>query len=415
MNDIIIIGGGISGLYLQYKLLKRRKYKKVLLVEKYNRLGGRIFTYKTNVNNTNYSMEAGAGRFSNNHKNLFALIRDMKLSNKIIEIGGKVDYYPRKLKWKKSKVSNFSPYDYIDLILKEIKIDKSLQQLTFGEFLNKNINKEINEFIRDTYPYKDVFKTNAYDAIRLYKRDLKDSTRFFILKGGLNQVVDNLKKEILRMGGIIKLNTECKEIVEVNKEFLISTNNKNYMCKKLILTAQRPDLQKIKYLKSINHLLNSVRNANLCRFYFIFDTSKKEAWFTNIKKSITDSRVSYFIPINSKTGLVMISYVDEHNAKFLRKMEKENKNKFINFILSECEKIFNIENIPKPIWTKSFYWENGVGDWKKNVDSDQIQKAIVKPYTGKHIYICGENWSKNYQCWIEGSLDTANNVLKKIN
>ena len=194
MNDIIIIGGGISGLYLQYKLLKRRKYKKVLLVEKYNRLGGRIFTYKTNVNNTNYSMEAGAGRFSNNHKNLFALIRDMRLSNKIIEIGGKVDYYPRKLKWKKSKASNFSPYDYIDLILKEIKIDKSLQQLTFGEFLNKNINKEINEFIRDTYPYKDVFKTNAYDAIRLYKKDLKDSTRFFILKGGLNQVIDNLKK-----------------------------------------------------------------------------------------------------------------------------------------------------------------------------------------------------------------------------
>ena len=95
----------------------------------------------------------------------------------------------------KSKISNFSPYDYIDLILKEIKIDKSLQQLTFGEFLNKNINKEINEFIRETYPYKDD-KTNAYDAIRLYKKDLKDSSRFYILKGGLNQVVDNLKKKL---------------------------------------------------------------------------------------------------------------------------------------------------------------------------------------------------------------------------
>ena len=52
-------------------------------------------------------------------------------------------------------------------------------------------------------------------------------------------------------------------------------------------------------------------------FYFIFDT-KKCAWFKNIKKTITDSRLSYFIPINYDTGLVMISYVDEHNAIFLK-------------------------------------------------------------------------------------------------
>ena len=37
----------------------------------------------------------------------------------------------------------------------------------------------------------------------------------------------------------------------------------------------------------------------------------------------------------------------------------------MEFILKECEKVFKIKNIEKPTWFKCFYWENGVGNWKK--------------------------------------------------
>ena len=52
--DIIIVGGGIAGLYIQNKLLK--KYKNILLIEKDNRLGGRILTYNKKIKGVNYSM-----------------------------------------------------------------------------------------------------------------------------------------------------------------------------------------------------------------------------------------------------------------------------------------------------------------------------------------------------------------------
>ena len=110
----------------------------------------------------------------------------------------------------------------------------------------------------------------------------------------------------------------------------------------------------------------------------------------------------------------MISYVDEYNAKFLKKMELESKTKLINYLLKECEKMFGIKNIKKPIWTKSFYWENGVGDWKPGFNSKLIEKKITKPLKKENIFICGENYSSEYQCWIEGSLKTAENVLSKI-
>ena len=233
-------------------------------------------------------------------------------------------------------------------------------QNTFKEWLNKHVNKKIVDYIIDTYPYKDMFKVNAYDALNLYKKDLNINNNFYVLGGGLMQIIEKLEEKIISMGGIIRLNTELKDIKNIEDNYLLKTNKCNFFCKKVILTGQRPDLLKIKYLNPLKKTLNSVKNAKLCRFYFIFDT-KKCSWFKNIKKTITDSRLSYFIPIDYEKGLVMISYVDAHNASYLAKMELENKNKFINFILDECKDIFKIEKIPKPIWTKKFL----LGTWSR--------------------------------------------------
>lgn len=415
MTNIVIIGGGIAGLYMQNKLLKKNKFKSVILLEKNSRLGGRVYTYNTVVNNTEYSMEAGAGRFSSNHNRLFSLIEQYNLKDKVIKLNKTVDFYPRNRNLKNSKISHFLPYDFLDEIARKIKLTDDLKDISFKKWLSKNVSSNIMNFIVDTYPYKDIFKINTYDAIRLYKKDLNINNNFYILNGGLSQIVYKLKNDNLSMGGIIKINTQCNDVKynDKTKIFTIITNKNDYTTDNIVFTCQRPDLLKFNILSPVKHLLQSIRNANLCRFYFIFDT-KKCAWFKNLKKTITDSRISYFIPIDSEKGLVMISYVDEYNARYLKRMEEKNKLEFIQFMVSECKKIFGIDDIPMPIWTKSFYWNNGVGDWKVGVDSLQVQRKIIKPINGMKLYICGENYSRDYQCWIEGALQTADKVLNKL-
>ena len=68
--DIIILGGGIAGLYTAYKLNKCSPHLKILLLEKENYLGGRVFT----VHQGDMNVEAGAGRFADNHKYLMELL-----------------------------------------------------------------------------------------------------------------------------------------------------------------------------------------------------------------------------------------------------------------------------------------------------------------------------------------------------
>ena len=58
MFDIIIIGGGISGLHTYYKLIQQNKYNKILLLEKNDYFGGRILQIqKTSIIPTIHSQQ----------------------------------------------------------------------------------------------------------------------------------------------------------------------------------------------------------------------------------------------------------------------------------------------------------------------------------------------------------------------
>jgi len=93
--DYIILGGGIAGLYSIYKLSKEYPNKTILLLEKTNRFGGRVESIQLQPkNDPEYIIEAGAGRFSQHHPNLQALITEFGLASKIQPANATPKYYP---------------------------------------------------------------------------------------------------------------------------------------------------------------------------------------------------------------------------------------------------------------------------------------------------------------------------------
>ena len=74
MEDVIIIGAGLSGLSTAYNLKKKNiKFK---IFEAQNRLGGRI---ETIYGNQNTPMEMGATWFGKEHKNLLQLLSELNI------------------------------------------------------------------------------------------------------------------------------------------------------------------------------------------------------------------------------------------------------------------------------------------------------------------------------------------------
>ena len=90
MFDVIVLGGGIGGLYAAYSVLKKHHGASVLVLEKESYLGGRVFTYHDKF----MTVEAGAGRFHKKHFLLMKLIREMGLGDRVIKITNDSTFVP---------------------------------------------------------------------------------------------------------------------------------------------------------------------------------------------------------------------------------------------------------------------------------------------------------------------------------
>ena len=75
----MILGGGISGLYSAYQLLKKNPDRHLIILDKRDRWGGRIYTHKDQY----MTVDTGACRFNNRHPLLLELIHELHLDHTI--------------------------------------------------------------------------------------------------------------------------------------------------------------------------------------------------------------------------------------------------------------------------------------------------------------------------------------------
>ena len=106
--DYIIVGGGISGLYMAYQLSKTDK--SILIVESTNRWGGRLFTQSEKGS----QFELGAARISSKHKKMMSLLKEFNLQDKLIQLPSKISY--------KIMGPNVEFYSLLDDLMKGAKL-----------------------------------------------------------------------------------------------------------------------------------------------------------------------------------------------------------------------------------------------------------------------------------------------------
>ena len=412
----IIIGGGITGLYLAYKLNQLHPNYPLTIFEKTNRLGGRIYTKTKN----DIKYDIGGARFSKNHLILRKLIEDLNLSKDVITLSKRKHYFidGKFIKTDKKLLDYYKVkrFDSIKMIWEHVA--KSTKKYSKDKFTKMTVYEVLKDILKDnevkvlinSYLYNTkIYNSNAYTTLpSIYSDYDVMGTTMYVLNGGTERIIDKLHKILVKNGVTIML---LHDVLNINKTCLtVSNNNKRYSVKykNLFLCVTRFDVLNFTGLFSksnLNLISKSLNTCSLMRIYAKYPVVKGKSWFSNLPKILTDNKLQFIIPINPKTGLIMISYTSDKLADYWNNL-KDNK-EVVDKIHCFLNVMFPKLKIPTPDWVTIHYWKKATHYWNPGYNPDKVKKILNKY---DNIHVLGEAFS-NRQAWIEGGLEMVAKLL----
>jgi monoamine oxidase len=384
----MILGGGISGLYTAYQLLKKNPDRHLVIIDKRDRWGGRIFTYKDQY----MTVETGAARFNDKHTLLLNLIHELHLEKKIKPSSAEFTYIGE------------SPYTLKTTLMKiiaagEVDPFHDLRKVGFLEYASTFLPKEEIDFIKDSFGYyAELVIMNAKDAIRLMKELFLSN--FYVLDGGLTQLMDELVRRLQMFPNLdMRLN---ETVLSIQKGYVVKTDKGVYKDPLCICTMPKDPFMKLSFSKPLHSKLRQITCAPLCRIYATF------------KKPLIHKKVTSATPLRMiipSKDTVMISYSDHYYALFWNDLyEKHGEAKVREVLLYYVEEELGIR--PEIEKLKVCFWNCGVGYWNIGADSEVLAKQLQNPFPG--FFLCGEHYSAKHQQWMEGALETSKAVCDRF-
>ena len=383
----MILGGGIGGLYAAYSLLKKNPLQEIIVVEKNNRWGGRIYS------DPELKVEHGGARFSKTHTRLWNLIHEFELGKDIQAIPNDAAYAEGsslQLKYILLKLFTASALDMYG----------TSKTMTLEKYASKIVSQEEVEMLKNSFGYyAELVQMNAMDALHLVT-NLNQT--FYVLGNGLSQVIQELVKRIsLYPNAKLRLNEEVLKVSRSSQGYKIKTNVTTYTAPWCICTL---DIETVRRF-SLGIRTRGLIQGPLCRIFCTFDTP----WYSQMPKYTTKTPLRIIIPHDK---CIQISYSDHMFARFWKEVQTEygidGVNRAIVFFIKQSLGI----DIPTPVTTEVCYWEYGVAYWTPKTDSPSESVYYEEPM--KHFYMASDVYSSEYQQWMEGSLEMAEHACQKI-
>ncbi len=422
MFDVIIIGGGASGL-MAAKILAG-KGKKILLLEATGRLGGRIHR----IEDLSFPAEGGAEFIHGNLKTTFGLLKEAhlkkeKLKGKFCRIeNGKwrheeelVPHWEFLIKKLKACNEDISIHDFLEKYFHQKKYE------TLGEQFKKYI---------EGYDAADPARTSVF-AIREEMEE--EDEEQYRPKPDYYALINFLRDSCLSNDGVIKINEPVKKISR-NKNIEVQTLSKKYFGKKLIIAVPVGVLQCNKsngsfinfpaFLNSYIKAAKKIGNGGVIKFLLEFD---KAFWLE--KQFLKDRNIpppsyifsdaiipTWWTHYPSKDPLLTGWIAGPSSYK----MSKYSDEKFKELVLRSLSYIFSMpaKEIQQRLkdfkvinWITMPYFSGGYS--YPTLQTEEARSIMQKPYE-ESFYFAGEYLANNSSSTVDAALQSGREVAAKI-
>ena len=421
--DICIIGAGIAGLYVATEMLRHRSGLKICLTDKYKFLGGRAMTFRADISGVSYQWEEGAARISTKHTIMMNLFRRYKLNT--IPITGPSLY-------RESGAEPLEP----DLFSKTIPITMgplhdlergTLETTTIRSLFTKMFGPKETEALCERYPYRAEINTLRADmALTLFDNEFGPTEQYVLCKEGLGELISRMVADFEDRKGVVLAQHELIEMRDSDTAVFKkgapsegeSRPDAEVSAKQFVFAIPSVNLKRIRQFAGWS-TLKRITMCPLLRLYAAFPVdSEGKPWFEGMHKVVTATAARYIIPGNPKTGSLQISYTDSEDAEALMAiLERSGEKALGKKIVEDLRTLFHdTYKIPDPLFVKAFSWKDGVSYWLPgHYDQYEESRQAIQPFKAEHPnwYVCGESYSTR-QCWMEGAVEHANMVVRKL-
>lgn len=418
--DVIIIGGGIAGLYAAYQIKRIAPSNTTFLILEKNQkqwLGGRAGNdtfYGANV-----VVGAGVGRKSKDHT-LIKLLKDTKVPNS--EFTSSRIYVPRAL---------FQPDD----IMKTMRLLKAEynkrpehyrhSRKSFKQFFIETLGEgEYRSFVIST-GYTDFEDTDIYETLYHYGMD-DNVSGWTAIHVPWKDLIDSLYQKI---GGSkhFRFSTEVTRIRKIEDNpgiFEVATatpnGNKTYYANKVVVATTVDAVRKIVPGASTRtSIYQQIQGQPFLIVYAKFDRESTEI----MKKYVTSFTVlekghlQKMIPMDPDKGVYMVAYSDNQHARALKaKGALENTRKNCEMYSKWAADALGIP-VSTPlhiIAIKDYYWQTGTHYYEPLTKEYKSRAEFIRQaqHPEKGMVVVGEMVSRD-QGWVEGALESVDAVVTK--
>jgi hypothetical protein len=394
MSTTIIVGAGIAGLWLARTLARRGD--SVVVLEKYDYLGGRVLTSKK------HRVEIGAGRLYEGHPLIGKLVDEYGLTR--IPLGTETGYVSR------GGSGIIEPNDFYavwDALGEQmVKLPPvMLATHSLRELITKIMGRRATDALLIRYPYRVEFDSMRADVALEVFRGGGDAARYgyYVVREGLSTLIKGLARDCRRAGVEIRTGAE---VVAVEPGLVRLKGRGVVRGDRIVMATHIVALRKLlPAVPAWNHLSMSP----LTRVYAQYPATPAP-WFEGLPKVVTDSPLRYIIPVNPAAGVIMISYTDADDTIWWRGLKGK---ALVRAIQSELRVLFPDCEIPEPRWMVPYEWSEGRSYWLPgNYDVSATVAEAMNPMEG--VYVCGESLSIANQGWMEGALETAEALAARL-
>jgi monoamine oxidase len=468
--DVAIVGAGAAGTYLGYRLIRARPDWRIAILERSNRIGGRLWTVK--VDGLEHPIELGGMRYMSGHPLVQSVVDELGIETRAFDpaeqpertflrgvVGSSPDDpgggrgYDLPAGEAERSASDLMRGAFLEIVPHAGELDEAgwrrhratarfggrpLTEWSIDEAVATILSPEGHRFATDAFGYDSGIRPhNAGDAIQYVMGTGYPSGKARVPVDGMDRIPRELATRFEALGGTVRLGHDVQR-VEVGEGSVVLgfADGSGIRARRLVLTPPIPALEA---LAGASPVINGPTWQRLYRSTEGYPATKLYCWYdrpwwrdgadppTGLRTTtdLPPRKIFYFDEAPDRPASMLAAFTDfRHNEPIVALADGRTGGapapaRLLEALRGWLAAAHPSTDVPAlPAGSAFQHWgadprEVAWHFWRSGANSDESMDLAAQPDPSLPIHLCGEVFSRR-GAWVEGALETATTVADRL-